>query len=157
MVKPIPEGFHSVTPSLIQKNSKEAIEFYKKAFDAEEIYQFPTPDGRTLHAMIKIGDSIVMMADEFPTMGTRSPNSIGGTPVTLHLYVENADKVFDQAIRAGGVALVPLMDAFWGDRFGVIMDPFGHSWAIATHKIDMTSEGLKKAAEEYFESLSKNS
>ncbi len=156
MTKPIPEGFHTVTPSLVVSNAKEAIEFYNKAFDAKEIYKFPTPDGKILHAMIQIGDSFVMMSDEFLAMGMKSPTTLGGTAVTLHLYVENADKMFKQAVDAGAVITMPIMDVFWGDRFGTVMDPYGHSWAIATHKIDMTPEGLRKAGEEYFESLKKN-
>ena len=155
MVKPIPEGFHSVTPSLVLSDAKEAIEFYKKAFGANEIYQFPTPDGKILHAMIQIGDSFVMICDEFPGMNLKSPTTVGGTPVTLHLYVEDADKIFKQAKDAGATILMPIMDAFWGDRYGMILDPFGHSWSIATHKIDMTPEGMKKAGEEYFASLAK--
>ena len=155
MAKPIPDGFHTTTPSLVVSNSKDAIEFYKKAFDAKEIYQMPAPDGKIMHAMIQIGDSFVMMSDEFPAMGAKSPTSIGGTAVTLHLYVEDADKIFKQAVDAGAVITMPIMDAFWGDRFGTIMDPYGHSWAVATHQIDMTPEGLRKAGEEYFANLAK--
>ena len=155
MTKPIPDGFHNVTPSIIVNNAAEAIEFYKKAFDAKEIYRFPTPDGKILHAMIQIGDSFVMLSDEFSSMGLRSPSTIGGTPVSLHLYVEDADGIFKKAVSAGAIITMPLMDMFWGDRFGTVMDPYGHSWAIATHKIDMTPEGLHKAGEEYFAKLSK--
>ncbi|MDH3677684.1 MAG: VOC family protein [Nitrosopumilus sp.] len=155
MVKPIPDGFHSITPSLVVSNAREAIDFYKKAFNANEIYTFPTPDGKILHAMIQIADSFVMMADEFPMMGMKSPTTIGGTAVTLHFYVEDADKTFKKAVDAGAVVTMPMMDAFWGDRFGTVMDPFGHSWAIATHKIDMTPEGLRKAGKDYFASLTK--
>jgi uncharacterized glyoxalase superfamily protein PhnB len=153
MTKPIPDGFHTVTPSLVVSNAAEAIEFYKKAFNANEIYKFPTPDGTILHAMIQIGDSFVMMSDEFPTLGMNSPTTIGGSAVTLHLYVDDSDKIFKQAVDAGAVITMPIMDAFWGDRFGTVMDPYGHSWAIATHKIDMTPEGLRKAGEEYFSNL----
>jgi uncharacterized glyoxalase superfamily protein PhnB len=155
MVKPIPDGFHSITPSIVVSNAREAIDFYKKAFNANEIYSFPTPDGKILHAMIQIGDSFVMMSDEFPAMGLKSPSTIGGTAVTLHLYVEDADNIYKQAVDAGAVTTMPIMDAFWGDRFGTVMDPYGHSWAIATHKIDMTPEGLRKAGEEYFANLAK--
>ena len=155
MTKPIPDGFHAITPSMVINDANEAIEFYKKAFDAKEIYRFPTPDGKILHAMIQIGDSFVMMSDEFPTMGLKSPSTIGGTAVTLHLYVEDADKIFKQAVDSGAVVTMPIMDAFWGDRYGMVIDPYGHSWAIATHKIDMTPEGMRKAGEEYFASLSK--
>ncbi len=149
MVKPIPEGFHTTTPSLVVSNSKEAIEFYKKAFDAREIYQMPTPDGKTMHAMIQIGDSFVMMSDEFPQMGARSPISIGGTSTTIHLYVEDADKTYNQAIDAGAKPTMPMMDAFWGDRYGSLIDPYGHSWGIATHQKDMSPEEMRKAAEEF--------
>jgi len=155
MAKPIPDGFHTATPSLVVSNSNEAIEFYKKAFGANEIYKFPTPDGKILHAMIQIGDSFIMMSDEFSAMGMSSPKTLGGTAVTLHLYVEDADKTFKQAVEAGAIITMPIMDAFWGDRFGTVMDPYGHSWAIATHKIDMTPEGMRKAGEEYFASLTK--
>ena len=155
MTKPVPDGFHTVTPSLVVSNAVEAMEFYKKAFNANEIYKFPTPDGKILHAMIQIGDSFVMMSDEFPTMGMKSPTTIGGTAVTLHLYVDDSDKIFKQAVDAGAIITMPIMDSFWGDRFGTVMDPYGHSWAIATHKIDMTPEGLRKAGEEYFDTLTK--
>jgi PhnB protein len=155
LAKPIPEGFHSVTPSLVVSNAKEALTFYKKAFDAKEIFQFPTPDGKILHSMIQIGDSFVMLSDEFSSMGMRSPLTIGGTPITLHIYVEDADKIFNQAVSVGAVVTMPMMNVFWGDRYGIVMDPYGHSWGIATHKIDMTPEGLRKAGEEYFSSLSK--
>ena len=149
MVNPIPEGFHTTTPSLVVNNSKEAIEFYTKAFGAKEIYQMPTPDGKTMHAMIQIGDSFVMMSDEFPQMGARSPTTVGGTSTTIHLYVEDADKTYDQAIQAGAKPTMPMMDAFWGDRYGSLIDPFGHSWGIATHKKDMSPEEMHKAAEEF--------
>ncbi len=155
MKKPNPHGFNTATPSLVVSNSKEAIEFYKKAFDANEIYQFPAPDGSIMHAMIQIGDSYVMMSDEMAAMGCKSPTTIGGTAVTLHLYVEDADKIFNQAVEAGATVTMPIMDAFWGDRFGTVLDPFGHSWAIATHKIDMTPEGLRKAGEEFFAKMAK--
>ncbi len=156
MTKPIPDGFHTATPSIVVNNSKEAIEFYKKAFGANEIYQMAGPEGKCLHAMIKIGDSFVMMTDEFPQMGARSPQSIGGTPVTLHLYVEDADKVYNQAVQAGAKPTLPIMDAFWGDRYGCVLDPYGHSWSIATHKIDMSPEEMRKAGEAFMASMSKH-
>lgn len=155
MTKPIPDGFHTTTPSLVVSDSKEAIEFYKKAFDANEIYQMPAPDGKIMHAMIQIGDSFVMMSDEFPAMGCKSPTSIGGTAVTIHLYVEDADQVFNKAVEAGAKVTMPIMDVFWGDRFGTVTDPFGHSWAIATHKKDVSPEEMKKASEEYFANMAK--
>ena len=151
MTKPIPEGFHTTTPSIVVNNSKDAIEFYKKAFDAREIYQMPTPDGKTMHAMIQIGDSFVMMSDEFPQMGALSPTTVGGTSTTIHLYVEDADKTYSQAIESGATPAMPIMDAFWGDRYGSVIDPFGHSWAIATHKVDMSPEEMQKAAKEFME------
>ena len=153
MTKPIPDGFHTATPSIVVSDSKEAIEFYKKAFGANEIYQMPTPDGKTMHAMVQIGDSFVMMSDEFPNMGCKSPATLGGTGVTLHLYVEDADKIFNQAVEAGATVTMPIMDAFWGDRFGTIIDPFGHSWAIATHQKDLSPEEMKKAGEEFFANM----
>ena len=155
MVKPIPDGFHSVTPFIVVNNAIKALDFYKKAFDAKEIYKFPTPDGKIMHAMMQIGDSFVMLSDEFLSMGMRSPTTVGGTSVTLHLYVEDADKIFKQAVAAGAVVTMPIIDVFWGDRYGIVMDKYGHSWAIATHKIDLTSEGLRKAAKDYFVNLSK--
>jgi len=150
-----PDGFHSATPSLVVNNAKEAIEFYKKAFDATEIYQFPTPDGKIMHAMIQIGDSFIMMSDEFPAMGSRSPTAIGGTPVMIYLYVEDADKIFNQAVEAGAKVTMPIMDAFWGDRFGSVIDPYGHAWSIATHQMDMSPEGLRKAGDEFFANMQK--
>ena len=155
MVKPIPDGFHTITPFIVVDDAIGALDFYKKAFNAKEIYKFPTPDGKIMHAMMQIGDSFVMLSDEFLSMGMRSPNTVGGTSVTLHLYVEDADKVFKQAVAAGAVSIMPMMDAFWGDRYGILMDKFGHSWAISTHKIDLTPDGLRKAAENYFSNLSK--
>ena len=107
----------------------------------------PTPDGKTMHAMIQIGDSIVMMSDEFPEMGSRSPNTVGGTSTTIHLYVEDADNVYSQAVQAGAKPTMPMMDAFWGDRFGTIQDPFGHSWAISTHQKDVSPEEMEKGLE----------
>ncbi len=155
MTKPIPDGFRTVTSSLVVSNSKDAIEFYKKAFDAVEIYQYPTPNGKIMHAQIKIGDSFVFLADEFPAMGTKSPTTIGGSATSLHLYVDDADKIFNQAVDAGAKIVMPIIDAFWGDRFGMLADPFGHSWAIATHQKDMSSEEMKKASEEYFANMAK--
>lgn len=155
MTKPIPEGFHSITPTLVVNNGKEAIEFYKKAFGANEIYQMPTPDGKIMHAMIQIGDSFVMLTDEFPSMGARSPTTIGGSPGSLHLYVDDADKVFNQAVGAGAAPAMPMMDAFWGDRYGMIIDPFGHAWAIATHQKDLSPDEMKKAGEEFCANMEK--
>ncbi|WKT58481.1 VOC family protein [Candidatus Nitrosotenuis chungbukensis] len=149
-VKPIPDGYGTVTPTITVHEAAKAIEFYKKAFDAQEIFRFPSPDGKTImHAEIKIGNSIVMLNDEFPQMNCRSPQSIGGTGSSIFLYVNDADATFNKAISAGAKPLVPLMDAFWGDRFGSIQDPFGHVWSIATHKKDMTPEEIKTAQEAF--------
>ncbi len=155
MTKPIPDGFNTVTPSLVINNAKDAIEFYKKAFDAKEIYQFPIPDGKILHAMIQIGNSFVMLTDEFPMMGSKSPTTLGGNPTSVYLYVEDADKIFKQAIEAGATVSMPIMDAFWGDRYGQVIDPYGHVWSIATHKIDMMPEELQKAGEAFIASMQK--
>lgn len=149
-VKPIPDGYGTVTPTITVHEAAKAIEFYKKAFDAQEIFRFPSPDGKTImHAEIKIGNSIVMLNDEFPQMNCHSPQSIGGTGSSIFLYVNDADATFNKAVSAGAKPLVPLMDAFWGDRFGSIQDPFGHVWSIATHKKDMTPEEIKTAQEAF--------
>ena len=156
MVKPIPDGFHSVTPTLVVSNANDAIEFYKKAFGANEIYRFPTPDGKIMHAMIQIGNSFIMLTDEFPSMGARSPTTIGGSAGSLHLYVEDADAIYKKAVEAGAAPTMPIMDAFWGDRYGMVVDPFGHAWAIATHQKDMSPEEMKKAGEEFCANMGKS-
>jgi len=145
-VSPIPEGFHTLTPHVIVKGAGEAIEFYKKAFGAEEICRMPGPDGMVMHAEVKIGGSVMMVADEFPSMGVRGPQ--GGSPVTLHLYVEDVDAAFEKAVAAGAQVSMPVMDMFWGDRYGKLTDPFGHEWSIATHKEDLTPEEIAKRGEE---------
>src|SRR5262249_12482440 len=145
MADAIPQGFHSVTPHLIVRDAARALDFYKKAFGAEVMGVMPTPDGKIMHAAIKIGDSIIMLNDEFPEMGARSPQSTGGTSVTLHLYVEDVDTRFAQAVSAGATTKMPVMDQFWGDRYGVLTDPFGHQWSIATHVRDMSPEDMKSA------------
>ena len=145
-VNPIPEGYHTVTPYLIIKGASEAIEFYKKAFGAIELFRMPQPDGRVGHAELKIGDSIIMLADEFPEMNATSPQTLGGTPVNLLLYVEDVDTMYPQAISAGGIEQRPLQDQFYGDRSGTFKDPFGHVWTIATHTEDLTPEEIGKRA-----------
>lgn len=154
-VNPIPEGFRTVTPHMVVKNTADAIEFYKKAFGAEEIMRMCGPDGKSvMHAEIKIGDSIIMMCDEFPQSDhCRSPQSVNGTTVTLALYVEDVDKSFARAIDAGATVAMPVMDCFWGDRYGKVRDPFGHEWGIATHKQDLTPEEIAKGAEEFFKNM----
>ena len=143
-VRPIPEGYHTATPYLAIKGAAQAIEFYKKAFGATEMLRLPQPDGRVGHAEIKIGDSCIMMADEFPEMGHRGPQSLGGTTVSILLYVEDVDAVFNKAIAAGAKVVKPVQDQFYGDRSGFIEDPFGHRWGIATHKEDVSDEEMKK-------------
>jgi PhnB protein len=147
-VKPVPEGYHTVTPYLICGGAADAIDYYKKAFGAVELMRFPTPDGGIAHAEIKIGDSTVMLADEFPAMNARSPKTVGGTPVGLMIYVPNVDAVYRAAVAAGGTELQPLEDKFYGDRAGTLLDPFGHMWTVATHKEDVSPEEMKRRSEE---------
>ena len=146
-VSPIPEGYHSVTPYLVMKNAAAAIEFYKKAFGAVELFRMAGPGGKIGHAEIKIGDSPVMLADEYPDMGFKGPESLGGTPVSLMIYVDDVDKIFPRAIAAGGKEVRPLQNQFYGDRSGTLTDPFGHVWTISTHVEDVTEEELAKRAE----------
>ena len=149
--KPIPEGFHTITPHLVVKDATKAIDFYKKAFGAEEIARHVGPDGRSImHATLKIGDSRIMLNDEMPDMGCRGPLAIGGTAVTLHLYVQDADKAFERATKAGAKVTMPLADQFWGDRYGIVTDPYGHMWSISTHIQDLSNEELAKAAQAAF-------
>ena len=143
-VKPIPEGYHTVTPYLIVKGAAGAIEFYKKAFGAKELVRMPGPGGCVMHAEIKVGDSPIMMADEMPEMGYRGPQALGGTPVSICLYVENVDALFAQAVAAGANVMRPLQDQFYGDRSGTVTDPFGHVWTIATHKEDVSPAEMEK-------------
>jgi PhnB protein len=144
MARPIPEGYHSVTPYLIIKGATEAIDFYKKAFGATELFRMPAPEGKIGHAEIKIGDSPIMLADEFPEMGYKSPQSLGGSPVSLMIYVADVDTVFKQAIAAGGKEQRPVKDQFYGDRSGTLEDPFGHVWHVATHKEDVSPEEMER-------------
>ena len=143
------KGYHTVTPGLTVSDAKAAIEFYKKAFGAEEREVCLGPDGKVMHAEIKIGDSIIMLNDEFPKMGCVGPKSLGGTPVSMFIYVENVDAMYDRAVKAGATATMPVADQFWGDRFGQVVDPYGHKWGISTHIADPTPEEMKKAKEEW--------
>jgi uncharacterized glyoxalase superfamily protein PhnB len=155
-VKAIPEGHHTLTAHIIVSGGAEAIEFYKKAFGAEEIGRMNGPDGKSvMHAEMKIGDSRLMLADEFPAMGSRSPKSIGGSPVTIHLYVQDVDAVYNRAVAAGATATMPVMDMFWGDRYGKLRDPFGHDWSIATHKKDVSTDEIIKAGQAMFKEMGK--
>ena len=142
-VKPIPEGYHSVTPYLSVKGAVEALEYYKKAFGATELFRMEH-DGKIGHAEIKIGDSPIMLADEFPEMGSVSPQTLGGSPVGIMIYVEDVDTVFKNAIDAGGTEKKAVQDQFYGDRSGTLTDPFGHVWTVATHKEDVAPEEIDK-------------
>lgn len=146
-VKPIPDGYHAVTPYLTIRGASAAIDFYKKAFGAEEKVRMPGPDGNSvMHGEIAIGGSMIMLSDEFPERGVMSPTHYGGPTSSLMLYVPDADAVFRQAVAAGATALMPVTDMFWGDRMGQLLDPFGHKWAIATHTLDLTADEMQKAA-----------
>jgi len=145
-VKPIPDGYHSVTPYLIIGTAAEAIEFYKTAFGAIELMRMPAPGGKIGHAEIKIGDSPIMLADEFPEMGYKSPQTLGGSPVSIMIYVEDVDAVFDQAVGAGAKVQRPVKDQFYGDRMGTLEDPFGHVWHVSTHKEDVSAEEMERRA-----------
>lgn len=143
-VKPIPEGYHSVTPYLIIDGAADAIEFYKKAFGATELFRMPAPGGKIGHAEIKIGDSPIMLSDEHPEMGATSPTTLGGTPISIMIYVDDVDTIFRKAIAAGGTEQKPVQDQFYGDRSGCLKDPFGHVWLVSTHKEDVTPEEIEK-------------
>jgi PhnB protein len=157
-VQPIPEGFHTVTAYLTVPNSVEALAFYEKAFGAKQIMRMPGPDGQsTMHAEMKIGDSIIMLADENPQFGTKSPQTLGGSAGSLHLYVENVDSFVDRAVKAGCQLLYPLMNAFWGDRMGKLVDKFGHTWSVATHIEDVPPEEMDRRAAEWSQQFSQQS
>lgn len=149
-VNPIPEGHHSVTPYLMIKGASEAIEFYKQAFDATEMFRLVAPNGRVGHAEIKIGDSSLMLADPCQECEFRSPQSLGGSTVALHVYVEDVDAQFAQAVSAGAKVVKPVEDQFYGDRTGTLEDPFGHIWFLATHKEELTQVEINKRAEALF-------
>ena len=146
-VKTIPEGYHSVTPHLMVNGGADAIEFYKKAFGAVELFRFPAPDGKIGHAEIKIGDSHIMLADEYPDMGYKSPKTIGGSPVSLMIYVDDVDAVFNRAVESGGTVKEAVQDKFYGDRTGTLIDPFGHVWHVATHKEDVSMDEMERRAQ----------
>jgi PhnB protein len=143
--KSLPEGMHSVTPHLVCAGAADAIEFYKKAFNAVEISRLAGEDGKLMHAAIRIGDSTVMLVDESPDWGMLGPKSLNGSPVTIHLYVDDVDAAVEQAVRAGAKITVPVEDMFWGDRYGKLEDPFGHQWSVATQLREVTPEELKQA------------
>ncbi len=153
--KPIPEGYHTLTPYLIIKGATQALEWYKKALGAEELFRMPAPDGQIGHAEMKIGDSIIMLADEYPDLGYKSPASFGGTPVSFMVYVTDVDTQFKKALDAGGKVLKPLQDQFYGDRSGTLIDPFGHVWTIGTHKEDLSPEEMDRRHQEYMKKMGK--
>lgn len=148
----IPKGYHSVTPSLVVADGAKAIEFYKKAFGAQEIYRFAAPDGSIMHAVVQIGNSMIMLGDEMEGPGGRSPRTIGGTPVSLFIYQDNVDALWRRAVDAGAKVVQPLADQFWGDRGGCVEDPSGHQWWLAQHVKDLSEAELKEAAEAFFTS-----
>ena len=147
-VEPVPHDMHTVTPHLVCDGAAEAIEFYKKAFNAVETARIQTPDGKIMHAAVRIGDSTVMLVDEFPDYGSVGPKKLNGSPVTMHVYVPDVDRVFEQAVAAGATVRMPLENQFWGDRYGQVVDPFGHNWSIATHVKDLTQEEMMAAMNE---------
>jgi len=143
-VKHIPDGYHTITPHLAVRDAAKALGFYAEAFGAEEMFRMPGPGGIVMHAEVKIGDSIVMLGEESPEMGTLSPKSMGGSPVSLLIYVKDVDASFARAGKAGCTVKMPPTDMFWGDRYGKVEDPFGHQWALATHKEDLSPEEMAK-------------
>ena len=149
-VQAIPAGFHTLTPHLIVRNAAEAIEFYKKALDAEVLNVAHMDDGKVMHAALRVGDSMLMLNDEMPEYGALSPLANGGSGVTIHVYTEDVDSAYNRAVSAGAKVKMPLMDQFWGDRYGVVSDPYGHSWSLATHVKDMSPEEMQRAQDEAF-------
>jgi len=154
-VKAVPEGFHTITPHLTVRNAAQAIEFYKKAFGAEVMNVMRDGDS-IMHATLKIGDSLLMLNDEYPQMGSLSPLSTNGAGVTMHIYTDNVDTAFDRAVAAGATVTMPLMDQFWGDRYGLLTDPYGHKWSLAAHVRDMSADEVRKAQEEAFARMPKS-
>lgn len=144
-VNAVPEGYRTVTPHLICEGAAEALTFYQQAFGAVELGRMAGPGGKIVHAEMRIGDSPIMLADDFPEYGSRGPRALQGSAVTIHLYVEDADAMWNRALAAGATAIMPLADAFWGDRYGMLADPFGHHWSIATHQRDLTPEQITEA------------
>jgi uncharacterized glyoxalase superfamily protein PhnB len=148
MAKPIPENYHALTPSLVVDNGVQAIEFYKRAFGAKERGRMPGPGDTIAHAELEIGDSVLMLHDPLPQSTLKTPKELGGTTVGIFLYVEDVDEVVQQALDAGATVTIPVEDQFWGDRYGVVADPFGHQWQIATHKEDLTPEQILQRGKE---------
>jgi len=154
--KAVPEGYHTITPYMTVRDAARAIEFYKKAFGATEKGVMKGPGGKVMHAELVIGDSILMLADEFPEFNSLSPQSTGGSGMGLHIYTEDVDSYFDRAVKAGATVEMPVTDMFWGDRYGKLLDPFGHRWSVGTHKRDMTMEEMEEAQREFMKSMPKS-
>jgi PhnB protein len=155
-VQAIPKGYHTITPFMTVRDAARAIEFYKQAFGAKEKGVMKGPDGKVMHAELVIGDSIIMLADEFPEFGSLSPQSTGGSGTGLHIYIEDVDSAFDRAVKAGATVEMPVADMFWGDRYGKLRDPFGHKWSIGTHKADLSMEEMKKGMDEAMAKMPKS-
>lgn len=149
-IKPIPDGYHTVTPYLIITNAAQAVDFYKEAFGATELMRLAAPDGKLIHAEIRIGDSPIMLCDECPDWNALSPQTIGGTTVSIMIYVDDVDSVVDRAVATGATVLMPVEDQFWGDRMGTVVDPYGHKWSVATHTEDVSPEEIDKRAKALF-------
>ncbi len=149
-VNPIPQGYHTITPNMVVKEAENALEFYKRAFGADETVRMPGPDGRIMHAELRIGNSMIMLAEERLEMDAKSPKTLGGTPVGFYVYVENVDTAWKRAVDAGASSIMPLADMFWGDRTGCLEDPFGHRWWLAQHVADLTPEEIQKGQEAFF-------
>lgn len=154
-VKPIPDGYHTLTPFLTCRDAAKAIDFYKKAFGATERGVMKGLDGKVMHAELQIGDSIIMLSDEYPEMGSVSPQAIGGSAMGLHIYIDGVDAAFDRAVKAGAQVEMPVMDMFWGDRYGKLKDPFGHKWSVATHTADLSMDEMKKGMDEAMSKMQK--
>jgi len=148
-VKPIPDGYHTITPYLVVHDAAKAIEFYKRAFDAREVHRMEGPGGKIGHAELRIGDSVLMLSDEMPGSDCRSPQSLHGTTANIFLYVKDVDSAFNKAVAAGAKGVQPPQDMFWGDRFGRLDDPFGHSWSLATHKEDVAPDEMKRRSDAF--------
>lgn len=155
MSKAVPQGFHTITPHLVCRDAKKAIEFYQKAFGAETVRAHYMPDGKVMHAEVRIGDSIVMLGEEAPAWNVLSPQSLGNSSVVIHLFTDDVDSLYQRAVSAGCTATMPLMDQFWGDRYGQVVDPFGHRWSLATHKEDLSVEEVEKRGLAAMEQMSK--
>jgi PhnB protein len=155
-VKPIPDGYHTLTPFLTVRGAARAIEFYKQAFGAVDRGAMKGPDGKIMHAEMMIGDSIIMLSDEFPEFGSLSPQSTGGAGMGLHIYLDGVDAAFDRAVKAGAEVEMPVMDQFWGDRYGKLKDPFGHHWSIATHSKDLSLDEMKQGMNEAMAKMPKS-